>query len=399
MNQPSQSGMIGNGQFSNRLLKLQFIMVLLYFLMIPFNNATVTHYILLAGTFLSMYCIASICIVRELNAKRLFMILMLGITALVSMLFSYRHLRSDLLYSLVCFFFLAAMISINNYEKPRLDFIHFVFWVCLLMAVIVSIYSFLPFAYLRKNGTVAPTLTLNLGNSNYTGVLLLNILCVLWASSYGEKYHWLVLPLTAYLLYLILKTGSRTCILGSIVFAALSVLRSKRPISRWIVLGCLILPIIFVPFYLWLFDHSNYWGVRILGKSLFTGREETFVYYLSYLKKPVQIIVGNFCEAALQNAHNAPLSVLCSLGVVGAVLYYALFIPSVWQNNKNVRHPTAHTAVAALLAVSVASCGESSMFLGGFPGVSFMLLYLWLSNYSGTDNGTEEGDSTCTPVY
>ncbi len=390
MNQEYLARGTSGGQFANTLLKGQLLVVLLYFLVIPLENATITHYTLLLGTFLSMYCIISICIVRDLDVVAFFIVLLLGITALVSMLLSLRYLHSDLLYSLVCFFFLVAMIAVNRYVEVQAEFIHYVFWVMLVMAAVVSVYSFMPFAYWRTNGTTAPTLTLNLGNSNYAGVLLLNILCLLWTSSYGEKYHWLVFPFTAYLLYLIWRTSSRTCIVGGTVFTVLSILRADRPIQRWITAFCMAAPVLFVPFYLWLFGKSQYWGVRILGKSLFTGREDTFLSYLSYLRHWWNWLVGNLCEVSLQNAHNAPLAVLCSLGLIGAVLFFGLFFRTVWKNNTAVSHPTTRTAVAALLAICVASCGEASMFLGGFPGVSFMFLFLWLSNYRGDDRASEE---------
>ena len=108
--------------------------------------------------------------------------------------------------------------------------------------------------------------------------------------------------------------------------------------------------------------------------------------------------MGNLCEVSLQNAHNAPLAVLCSLGVIGAVLFFGLFYRAVWTNNTAINHPTARTSVAALLAICVASCGEASMFLGGFPGVGFMFLFLWLSNYRSADSVPEEGEELCTPV-
>ena len=381
-------------QFANQILKVQLLVVALYFLAIPFKNAFFTHYLLLFGTFLSMYCIASNCILNGLRADRLIAILLLVITAMISLLLSISYLRSDLLYSLVCFFFLAVMISVNDFFEIRAEFIHFVFCVALLMAVTVSVYSLMPLAYWRDNGTTAPTLTLNLGNSNYAGVLLLNILCLLWITSYGGKLRWLAYPFTAYLLYLIWRTGSRTCILGSAVFMVLSVLRSDRPISHWVAAGCMAIPVAFVPFYLWLFGKSQYWGVRILGKSLFTGREDTYTMYLSKLSRPWHWFVGNLCESGLQNAHNAPMAVLCSLGLIGAVLFFGLFFHVVWVNNAAVTHPTARAAVAALLTVCVGGCGEASMFLGGFPGVSFLFLFMWLSNYRPT---SEEGASKCIP--
>lgn len=373
--------LLSANRFANLMLKLQLILVLLYFLIIPLKSTVLTHYVILAGAVLSLYCIANICIVRELDANRFFLVLLLGITALISILLSIRFLRSDLLYSLVCFFFLASMICVNKYLVIQEEFIHFVFWVTFLMALVVSVYSLLPFAYLRNNGTTSPNLTLLLGNSNYTGVLLLNILCLLWAASYGEKNRWVIFPLTAYLLYLVWRSGSRTCILGGVFFTILSAFRSDRPIKRWLVFSCLAMPVGFVPFYLWLYGESPNWGVQILGKSLFTGRENTYMAYLAFLRRPWNWLVGNLCEVGLQNAHNAPLAVLCSLGAVGALLYFGLFYHTIWTNNSAVNHPTARTAVAALLTICVASCGEAAMFLGGFPGVSFMVLFLWLSTY------------------
>lgn len=381
------------------LQKAQLIVVLMYFAVIPLKNATITHYILLLGTIISLYCIASICVTTELNVVRVLLILALGITTLISLLLSIRYLRLDLLYSLVCFYFLTVMICTNHYLYIKDDFLHYIFWITLVIAVLISIFSLMPFAYWRDDGTTSPYLTLYLGNSNYTGMMLMSVLCLLWATSYGEKHYWLVFPMSAFLLYLIVRSGSRTCIVGATVFTILSLFRSDRPINRMIVFVCMAFPVVFVPLYLWLYDNSRDLGVKLLGKSLFTGRENTFTEYLAYLQRPAQWFVGNLCEARLQNAHNAPLAVLCSFGIVGAILFFSLFYSTVWTNNKVINHPTAHTAVAALLAICVASCGEASMFMGGFPGVVFMFMFLWLSNYHAEDKSSEKGEPKCIQEF
>lgn len=365
---------------TDAMLRLQFLDVLVYFLTTPLKNGTLTHYVILLGAGITMLCILNVLSSGTFSPAWYMMILGLAAVGAASLLASFSAFQGSLVYSVVCFAFLAILISVNRFVEISEGFVRFIFWANLALALMLSVQSLLPFAYLRDNGTVSPNLTLYLSNSNYTGMVLLAVMCLLVITTAFQRVRWPMHLLTFYLLYLIYRTASRTAMVAALIFLLLSQTNRKKPISKLTLVLCLTAPFLFVPLYLILYRYNPSAGVQILGKSLFSGRENTFQEYLRNLETPMQYLIGNLCGARLQNAHNAPLAIFTSLGVLGCGLFYSLYANALWKNNQGVSTEAARSSVAALLSITVASCGEASMFLGGFPGISFMVLFLWLSH-------------------
>jgi len=243
--------------------------------------------------------------------------------------------------------------------------------------VLFAIYSFMPFAYYRDNNTVSSTLTLYFGNSNLAGIYIFAAICIIMIYIRSSKKKGLVGILLAYLLYLLWMTGARTCMIAAIFVITSAILPAKTRIPKLIVVGCFAFPIAFVPAYLKIFK-SGYADLVIMGKELYSGRQETFSDYLSLLRTSFQWIVGNLGEAGFANAHNAPLAHLCSTGLLGTSLFYGMMLKRTLDCTEN-KNPIARTALICILGLFIQSSGEASIFLGGFPGIEFVYVLFYLA--------------------
>ena len=356
---------------------IQLFAAFLFFLFIPLKNTGVIHYVIWFGVLATTGNIVLTIYNNGIPKKYFAIFMILLVVVVASLLTTDNEFVNGLLYAIFCYFSLYWVVALNDTflkNKKSLDSIYR-FGVC--SGVLFSIYSLMPFAYYRDNNSISPTLTLYFGNSNLTGIYIFATICIIMICIKNTKRKKMIGLLVIYLLYLLWMTGARTCMVAAIFVVVSSVLPVKFKIPKIIVWVCFLLPIMFVPVYLRLFE-GGYADLMLMGKNLFSGRQDTFRDYLSLLHNNVQWLIGNLGEAGFANAHNAPLAHVCSTGLIGAILFYGVLLKKTLESSVN-NSIISRTALICILGIYIQSSGEASIFLGGFPGIEFVYILFYLA--------------------
>lgn len=286
----------------------------------------------------------------------------------------------DTIQTIMCYSFLIILLGAHNVFCANKKFHNMIFSSCIVSAVILSIYSFFPFAhYFRGTTRYCIYLTLNLDNSNFTGIVLFVLFTVMWIEKDKHRFKPLTYGLLAYVFYMIYLTNSRTCFLAAIMVILYSTFFARKRISKLILGVSLLLPFTFVPLYLSLYSRGVE-DANIMGKSLFSGREEVYVRYLGYLENGYQWMFGNMEKIFFLNTGNGPLALLCSVGLVGLIAFYWLFFRQIFLASKRAKTLASRIAIIGLLAISIHTCAESSMVLGGIVSEFACFIFLVLAN-------------------
>lgn len=273
------------------------------------------------------------------------------------------------------FCFEAMIILIGAHDSFHFDEKMHVFTrnIVLIVSLILSFYTLFPFAYYYRGTTkTCIYLTLNLDNSNFTGIVLFLLFSILWIEREKVKNKLMKVfqyGVMAYLVYMIYLSNSRTCLATCFIIVVYSVLFVSRKIPKWVLIATEIIPFFFVTFYLWL--DRTYNSVLIMGKELFSGREDSYAEYLALMTKKPQILFGNMKEIFFTNAGNGPFAVFLATGVIGCLLFYVLYISQIVKLNSQCTSKTGRCAIVCFLAIAIHTCAEASMVLGGIVTLYF----------------------------
>lgn len=349
----------------------------LFFLLIPFKNTGIIHYVIWLGAVATMCNVGLTAYYCRVERKTFLSFLVLLLVLSISLIVSSSINTDGLLYSVLCYIALFWTIALNNTFYKNEKKIESILRFAICSGVLFSVYSFFPFAYYRDDRTISPNLTLFFGNSNLTGIYIFCVVCILLVATRKKRKRFALSVLILYLLYLLWKTGARTCILAALFVVPFSILSKKNYVPKIAVLLCFFLPILFVPMYLILY-REGYSDIVILGKDLFSGRQFTYKMYLSYLQNTIQWLFGNLGVAGFQNAHNAPLAHVCSTGLIGTTVFYSMLLRKTMECRLN-QNKIACIALICILGLFIQSIGEASIFLGGFPGIVFVYILFYLA--------------------
>lgn len=288
------------------------------------------------------------------------------------------------------FRFMTLMISVmycsyTKINKKILD----VFFVCaVLSALLFLIYSFTPIATkyeasrFHEYGYIPDYFVFNFNNPNTAAFFLFGIYCTLLVNLPYRKHRLLLLALLAACMWMIFKTECRSCFLVSIAVTIIFLFFSHSRIPGWVAMACILVPLLFVYFYMALYYRAGDEEIVFLGKSLFSGRKEVYQTYLNYIQNPFQLLFGNFAKAKLNNAHNAPLTVFSSFGLYGLICFYAVLVPVVFRIKSTPKSRITTASVACLLGLFIISSSEAVAFLGTFPGIVFINSFILMANFT-----------------
>lgn len=361
------------------IMKFTWVMVLLYFIVYPVthSNSIVTFIWGVSTTAMLFGCILFI---HVLENKEIYIISLIAFIIVLGLLQAWdkiemKHINGFYLY--ITFIMSICVCSKINISKQTFDFIAVI---NRIIAILFIIYSFTPIAtrqYYEGANRVAEYFVFNLDNSNMAGIYLFCIYCVNLIFCKSSKKVYINIVILAAVMYLIYKTNTRTCFFSAIAVTAIYLFWRKKQVNKVIIALCALFPIAFIFIYLYLFN-VGYEDIEIMGKSLFSGREEVFVSYMNHIDSFVEILIGDYTELPLQNAHNAPLAIFCGIGAIGTVATYYIILKNL--NHKEISQ-VGNIAVICILCCFIQSCGEAALFLGGFPGAIFMNTFFLLTEY------------------
>ena len=355
-----------------------------YFAFAPLRNVTLRHAFVLAGT-VGCYLIAARQIMsRYLELRKLVVIGGIGLILLFSVLFYRGDDWFDLLYASAGFLTLVILFVADSrlVMSERIEKMFFA--AAVLMAALLTVAYFGRNAYVFEEGKMTGALVLGMTNPNLTAMFISGVYCILQIRFCKNRRQIWLLPVLVWLLYLIWLTESRSSLICTLLVTiyALALYRWKLP--QFLVVLSTLIPVVFVPIYL-AGVHSQLSKITFLGKPFFSGREEIYMRRFSILETPLQKLFGNLGTEMFSNAHNAPLSIFCSIGAVGLCLFLFGFTGRLLTLNRNALTSEARIAVACLLSVFIQSSAEALMLVGNFPAMFFLYAYLLMAQSGRAD--------------
>lgn len=362
----------------NLFISLALLSTIGYFAVLPLRNATIRHIFVLMGSFSFFAC--TVFRMRRITIKCfttsaiIVLIMLFGILSAPSVSF-------DNVYRCMCFFSLFIIMSTECTVSYDQHIERLTFWSFFVIALLMIMASYSSVAYVFEDGRVSGALALGVTNPNLTGMLLFGVYSVLikMLKNRSRLMQIILVIVLIKIVQMIIETRARTSLIGVILITAYLFIFYKKKLPSWlIILGCSI-PIVFVPLYLFLYNKGR--DVIFLGKELFTGRQFIYTMHLAYLSDGLKVLFGNLPLEWFANAHNAPLSILCSIGIVGAVTVYASIYANIIRINNNASTPSSTYSVLVLTIMFIQSSAEALMFTGNFPCI--MLLYYFMISAEG----------------
>jgi len=286
----------------------------------------------------------------------------------------------DMLLSLFSIWAFLMLVIVSDTLSINVSTRKFINTCSIISALVLVAYYFSPIAHLSKphgEPMYGIYLTYGLDNSNYAGIITLLILCMLIITmEFGDKKRKvLCLLLELVLVYFIYLTNTRAALAAALFIPLVYVFFRKRSMPNIILFALCCIPALFVPFYMNLGESGNVEGQEIMGKSIMSGRDEVYQEYLSTLSDPFFILIGNLQENKFQNAHNGPLAILASSGIIGVLCYFYIYLSKLLRANLNAKSLHNKMAVFVILATLINTAGEAALLLGGFPSITYLFVF------------------------
>lgn len=251
-----------------------------------------------------------------------------------------------------------------------------------VMAVITAIYFV--FCGFFTPDYVVGTNALSMGffNSNQAGIFLVQNFSVLFAFFSIKKKRTTricILILCAIEFWLIFLTQSRTAVFCVLVLLAGYLLR-KRPVAQIVPRILFVAPFAAIFIMIWISNNDFINSIEVFGKPLINARD--MIYYNSLQNLQHNYLFGNYASGIFSNLHNAYLSVLLTVGVVG----FSLFLLFFWEQTKQFervhhRNEVTHMAFLGILTLYLNGCVEAAMMVSGSMYAAATAQLLLLMNY------------------
>ncbi len=271
-------------------------------------------------------------------------------------------------------FSLQVILYIDEYLTINKRIIKIFLVFNIIISCLFIFMSFSDIAYKYGNSTLQ-WLTLNLGNSNYTAVMLLGNFCILILTLYYTRktiYRVFVFALSIGIFILLYKTNSRTSLVIGCLFLLCWLFRVR--IKNWYVALCTAAPILFCIIYICAGNIDVLRELTILGKPIFSGRIELWsTMFEEFYTGPMSLLFGNYNVMRLQNAHNSFLVQFFNYGIIGVILYYSSIYCCLKRLNKKVCGRISSIAMLTILAFLLTGMAEGMIVT---TGRNFCIFYL-----------------------
>lgn len=365
----------------NRIINLLFALSTGFLCVSPLNNSMLNYLFRIPASLVIMILVIQV--YDKVQKKCSFALLTLALVFLIHFINDTPINFDIFLATLSLFLYLFLIIISENIHLNRNN-LQFINKCSILSALVLIVYSVSPIARLASYENVVfvgPYLTYGFDNSNYAGSLTFLIFSMLFITknTMGPNVKKLCYLLCVVLLYLIYETNSRTALASAVFVSLTEVLFFKRKMPQWIMAILCIIPFIFVPFYLNLGLSGSADDSEFMGKSIMSGRVMVYENFLGTLNETYYWIFGNLVENRLRNAHNGPLAILSSCGIVGVLSYFYVYFSKLFDANQGVANITNKIAVFVLLACFLNTTSEAAMLLGGFPMLTHLFMFSILS--------------------
>lgn len=397
------SGESSNIKWINIAFRGMWVITLLLFVAIPMKMEWLQRICYWTYTFANLICLVLAFfeknkaerIYKKKDTNLLILVLMIGAT-IVSLRFTGTFvLNADNILGYFSCIGMLFLIYYSDFIKNDAANIKFMGYINILIAILFLYFSRSGFAY-GSGGKWNDSLTLGFANPNILAMFLfMNTIFLLIIKELFNKHIFkiVIIALIASNIYMMYLTKARSSLAAILIVLFIYIVKNKNfkhhPILSTL---CVISPFIFIFLYTYLYEHNYFLDLEILGKTIYSGREDYYLEILHEIKLyDFGMIFGHFTE--FQNTHNSALSLIRFFGLFGMTVYYIYIIINMHNMTKNgFQNKIAYICFIAILAVYIQSCAESAIILGGGAWIIFMATLYALAGHKAWKS--EENDET-----
>lgn len=359
--------------------------------------------------FLLICCAAVSAVITFLYAYiGLFLTLFLGV---ITLFFNAESIKKEFLLFIVCLMFLAVSCILNAAFGSAVILVNSMLYCMLfnsiglkrqhimIISAIIPVCLTLILLFAKKPEGYEVYYYIFTGeriNPNMIGMIIFfimtNAICII-KNIRQLNVKWKVLLSTAVFIacaYFILKTKARTSLLAGLVFVLFIFFRN----TKWFkdnkkykfflsVAWCFVIIVTLV--YIFLYNKLGEDGIKILGKSLFSGREKVWIDAYRMIKEHMFFGSGNkeLFIGVFESAHNSLLAIWKTFGVFAMIIFVIIYVSS--RDKAGCEVDTIYRAM--IVAV---------LFIATFETVfndthSYFLCILPLLNKTVVNNGEADG--------
>ena len=366
---------------SKFLIKLLLILTTIAWMIYPTGDISTLNIVKVPALF--VIAILIILNYRYASIKFRAPLLVLTTMLILGLINVYGRIDMELIVGLAYFFLFTFLIVISDALRIDKSIKRYIY-ICALISIATSTYyAYSPIAHWTGRAFI-DYLTLGMYNSNYAGILLFAIGATFIVAC--PKNNWfqglLNYSIYGWNCYLIFETNCRSAFVAAILVPLASIFLLKYRIKKFIILATLLLPIVFVPFYMKLAENTKVTDEELMGKGVVSGRQRVYHEYFDTVNFE-EILLGKFGSSGVPNQHNGPLAVFTAFGVFGFAAFGYILVKKLFQDNEYATSIDAKFGIYAILACIIESCGEAALFSGSFPAFIYVYLFFVLA---GSDN-------------
>ena len=368
-------------KLSDLLNLFMLLSTLAYFLVLPIRNIEVRHVVVFLGT-LPYYFLAIHRMFSTRFEQGLFLRLVLMLLIIVlGILLTSDEIRWQLIYASLNFYSFFVFLSADTRLTLSEGINKLSIWIFLLIAILLLAYSRSSIAYVLEDGRKTEALVLGMTNPNLTAMIIFGVFSMLLIHFDKMKYKPIIAMIIFCLIYLVWLTEARSVFITIVFLMIYRLFYKDKKMPKTFLLLIMIVPIVFIFVYLQLY-FAGLEDFVFMGKDFFSGRENVFMEALGRLQTISDYLFGNVGRSEFTNAHNAPLAIMCSVGLFGVILFYWNLAKRLIRLNKITDSTVARMALICILAVCIQTSAEAAMFLGIFPTSVFLYFYFLMASSS-----------------
>lgn len=358
------------GKNCDVLVKIMWIFFILFTLTEPLNIpivfARIFSYItLIIGLIITYFAFFDLKLFKK-DALNLLLLIFISLFCLISVLDTkYNNLNLNYYIKYLKFLSVISSWFWGRYMVISKNSINFILKSNIFLGFIYVILYFVNPNYLYKY------VTLGMSNPNSTAILLFYniIFIIIWI--YNNKNNvksgsiLLIRGLSIFLIYILYLTYSRTALICLVLFLVYLIFVKFMDIKKIYLYFSIIIPILFIIFYIYLYESGKVaYDYILLGKEFFSLRESFWIQIWQSLKG--NLLIGHYSDYNSQMLHNSQFDLLIQYGYIVLILtivYLCRILGGlVNEANKSI---ISKIAFFAIMMALVSGCTESSVLDGG----------------------------------
>lgn len=305
----------------------------------------------------------------------------LAVLSLLLLLLS-DEIRRRSIVSLISFLELPFLFSLDiklNHKTKR--YIYIIYTILALYYIVLA-YSPLAYTYHTKYGyRIISDLTLGYNNPNETVIYLSICNGIIFSYVHVVDKIWkkaFLISINTCLSLMIFLTSSRTGILSLLLVVGMYFLycRKNKEIPFRIVAFFMLLPVVFI--FITLYARKVLNDTLFLGETFETGRLD--IYEMVFKNISIKsILFGNYVYE-FQNLHNGIVAIFATIGILGCLVFFAIFYNKVLYSYNNINDNKAQkVAFLAILGVVLFNTTSEAALItaGGAFAVQVITLF-WI---------------------